>query len=170
MSIDFNKKECETIISYSNIYGNIHVSEIDTFMVKSKIDYNIGNVYRDERTQWVFDKISNFLSTDFPDNKVRDIDFFYLQQYSEGMKFTKHIDKTRDKNWYVVTGCTLTDTHVGGKLLAYNPDTEYASNMGEMYWMWADRLHEVTVIEKGVRWSIVLFLTQDDLGMKQKTI
>jgi predicted 2-oxoglutarate/Fe(II)-dependent dioxygenase YbiX len=169
------KKECDEIISWSEEFNIMNVRECSDVcspngLHKSKLDYEIAEVKRTPQTQWIFDKISHYLSLEYPNNKVSEREYFYLHKFEEGHKFTKHIDKDRQNDWVLVVGGILNDDFEGGRLLTYNPNGELATKMGELYTMDACILHEVTEITKGVRHSFVFFIEHKDLGLKKDVI
>lgn len=169
-----SKKECDEIISFGKefemtsvlVSSDAHPSGLK----KTKLEYDIAYVKRTENTQWVFDKISEYLSPIYPTNKVSEREYFYLHKFEKGNRFTKHIDKHRQNDWVLVVGGILNDDFEGGRLLTYNPDGELATKMGEIYTMDASVLHEVTEITKGVRHSFVFFIEQKDLGLEKVII
>lgn len=171
MSVNIlTKEERDKVISYHSYDKiNIHQYEHRQGIHRDRIDYNISIVPRDEKTQWFFNKIHNFLLPMYPKSKVNEMDIFYNFEYHKGMKFTRHIDKRRDCSWHLVVGGTLNSNFKGGRLLTYNPDLELASSPGELYHMPAEQEHEVTEITEGVRYSFVFFISKYWLGIP-KTI
>lgn len=167
----FTQEECNKIISYHNSYDKISIFDYKfrQGIYKSRIDYNISVIPRDETTQWVFDKMHNFLLEDYPNNIVHEMDIFYNFEYTPGMKFTKHIDKERDCSWHVVTGAVLNSDYKGGRLLTYEPEGEVATTQGEIYLMPSEQPHEVTEVTEGIRYSFVFFISKEWLGIP-KTI
>lgn len=170
----FNSDQCREIISWHQHYNMMNVSENPNVdfperIQKKELDYNIAFVTRDDRTQWFFDSIHTFLLDEYPNNLAHEGPFFYLHKWDKGNKFEKHIDKRRECSWRLVCGATLNSDFEGGKLIAYNPEFEFASKVGEVYLMGAERLHEVTEITSGTRFSFVYFLSAMRLG-EEKTI
>lgn len=137
---------------------------------ESKLNYDIAQVNRTENTQWFFDLVSEFLRDRYPNNIVDEGEFFYLHKWSKGDKFTKHIDKRRSETCALVVGATLNSEFEGGKLIAYNPTKEFGTKVGELYCMDSDRLHEVTVVTEGIRYSFVYFIPYDLLGSNKSLL
>jgi hypothetical protein len=168
------KKECEDIISFGKDFEMTSVlvspDAHPSGLKKNKLEYDIAYINRTEQTQWVFDRISEYLSSEYPMNKIAEREYFYLHKFEEGNRFTKHIDKHRQNDWVLVVGGILNDNFEGGRLLTYNPNGELATKMGELYTMDASILHEVTEITKGVRHSFVFFIEHKDLGLKKVII
>ena len=132
------------------------------------MDYNICEVRRNETTQWFFDLISEFLKEDYPNNKLKEGEYFYAHEFFTGGKFTKHVDKERQQDWAIVVGAILNDDFEGGRLITYNPDGEPATEKGFIYKIDSEILHEVTEVTKGTRYSFVYFITYKELGIEMK--
>lgn len=169
------KEQCNEIISWMDIYGKTSVKNVLEFSpsgrYKDGINYNITDLPRDKNTQWIFDTIENFLKEDYPNNSISNTDsYFYINEFYEGGKFDKHIDKKRNCSWSVIVGATLNSEFEGGHLLTYNPDGILAQNVGELYKMDSKHLHEVTKITKGTRYSFVCFVQNKLLGIDDKLI
>jgi predicted 2-oxoglutarate/Fe(II)-dependent dioxygenase YbiX len=50
--------------------------------------------------------------------------------------------------------------------LTYNPNGELATEVGKIYKMNSEVLHEVTEVTKGTRYSFVYFITYKELGLE----
>jgi flagellar basal body rod protein FlgC len=169
------KEQCNEIISWISYFGKANVRNCPDVcspagLHKSRLDYNICEVKRGETTQWFFDLISEFLKNDYPNNKIKKGNYFYAHEFFTGAKFTKHIDKERQNDWALVIGAKLNNDFNGGKLLTYNPDSELATEMGVIYKMNSNTLHEVTEVTEGTRYSFVYFITHDELGIENKIL
>lgn len=165
------EKQCEEIISWMSYFGKSNVRYCPDVcspagLHKSRLDYNICEVKREQSTQWFFDLISEFLKDDFPNNKIKEGRFFYAHEFFTGGKFAKHVDKERQNDWAVIVGAKLNDDFEGGRLITYNPDGELATESGVLYKMNSDVLHEVTEITKGTRYSFVYFISHKELGVE----
>lgn len=166
-------EQCNEIISWISVFGKSNVRNCPDVcspagLHKSRLDYNITEVKRVESTQWFFDLISEFLSHEYPNNKIKEGRFFYAHEFFTGAKFTKHVDKDRQHDWKVIVGAKLNDDFRGGELLTYNPDGEIATEAGLLYRMDSEVLHEVTEVTEGTRYSFVYFISHQDLGIESK--
>lgn len=167
----FNKSECISIIEYANLFGKKHITQFSDDLSPEILNYNYTFIERNTQTQWMFDKFSEYLITRFPNNKLKTHDVINLHEFPTGGKFNKHIDVHREADYYLIIGCVLNSDYTGGKLTAYNPDKEdLCEHQGHFYEMFATRPHEVTRIMSGVRYSLVLFLTRENLGIPQTII
>lgn len=165
------ESQCNEIISWHSINGLENVRAFAPGgLAKSTLDYNICEVWRSDTTQWFFDLVHEHIKPQYPNNKINEGNFFYLHRWDEGHKFEKHIDKKRDCSWALVYGATLNEGFDGGKLIAYNPEEELGVKKGEIYIMDSTRLHEVTEITKGVRYSFVYFISNEFLGIPKSII
>lgn len=164
---NFTREECNAIIEYAANNIPTHVSKFALF---KGLDYTRHGLFRNEKTQWVFDKLSRYLSDKFPDNKVKELAVVNVHKFNVGGEFIKHVDVDREPTFYYIIGTSLNDGYVGGSLNLFDPDEEVAYLPGILYGMSATRPHEVTKIESGERWSLVLFLTREDLGIKKNLI
>lgn len=165
--------QCNEIISWTDKFGKSNVRYCPGVcspagLHKSKLDYNITEVKRVESTQWFFDIISDFIYEEYPNNKVKEGDFFYAHEFFTGAKFAKHVDKDRQHDWKLIVGAKLNDDFEGGELITYNPNGELATEKGLLYKIDSEVLHEVTEITKGTRYSFVYFINYKDLGVKSK--
>ena len=142
-----NVLDCPLTVGKKGIYQN-------------KLKYDIALVERRSDTQWFFDLIQEYIKDDYPDNRASEGECFYLHKWGVGDKFTKHVDKQRNDSWGLVVGASLNSDYEGGNLIAYNPNEELATNVGELYTMSIKRLHEVTEVTSGLRYSFVYFIPQ----------
>lgn len=169
------ESQCTEIISWHTIFSTYNVRNCPNVVStaglhKSRLDYNLCEVRRNEMTQWFFDLISDFLKTNYPNNTVNNREYFYIHKFEEGHRFGKHIDKDRMDEWVLVVGAILNSEFEGGRLITYNPDGELATKAGEIYKMDASILHEVTEVTSGVRYSFVFFISHSELGIKKSII
>lgn len=167
----FDKSECESIIDYVNVFGKKHITQFSDDLSPEILSYNYSFIKRNNQTQWMFNRFSDYLISRFPNNKIKQHDVINLHEFPSGGKFNKHIDVHRESDYYLILGCVLNSDYTGGELKAYNPDkNDLCENQGQFYEMYATRPHEVTLITSGTRYSLVLFLTRENLGIPQTII
>jgi len=170
----FNQEECEKIISYLQVFETKHIEDFSPELYKEILDYYYTFIERTEETQWVFERFSNYLKEDYPNNRIAEWNntmSINLHEYPTLGKFKLHVDLNREPTYYLITGCALNSDYKGGDLRAYKPYVEDLSpEQGKFYTMFADRPHEVTLITEGKRYSLVFFLTRDDLGIPKPLI
>lgn len=166
----FTTKECNSIIDYAK--GNVlkHITNYADELKYLSVDYNYSGFILEKETKWVFERLVNYLTPIFPNVQSHLITTINVHQFPKGGRFVKHIDIEREEDFYYIIGATISENFTGGKLLAYEPDEELASSVGELYGMWATRPHEVTEILSGNRWSMVCFLNRNQLGINKSII
>lgn len=160
--ISFSKEECSEIINLSNIFEPRHSS---TLFMREDFNYYYHVVIRNEQTQWIFDRLSNYLKTEYPTNKLYEMPEIYLHRYLVGNEFARHDDSTTHPDQLLNIGVCLNDDYDGGEFMAYNPFEVLPKVVGTIYTMKSDREHEVKKIEDGERWSLILFLNKHHLNI-----
>jgi hypothetical protein len=168
----FSKGECDYIINLSNSLDKInpfgksdHMSKNKTFKVK----YDVWPINRNEKTQWIFDKIQTYFINKTNIKIKKELDKIYIHKYIEGQQFGKHADtyyKTQIHN----VGVCLNNDYDGGEFVLYNPEEQLPKESGVIYTFPSVRLHEVKEILKGERWSIIGFLHTDNLDLPKKSL
>ena len=168
----FSKEECDYIINLSNSLDKINpfgksdrVSKNKTFKVK----YDVWPINRNEKTQWIFDKIQMYFINKTNIKIKKELDKIYIHKYIEGQQFGKHADtyyKTQIHN----VGVCLNDDYDGGEFVLYNPEEPLPKDAGTIYTFPSQRMHEVKEILKGERWSMIGFLHTDNLDFSKKSI
>jgi PKHD-type hydroxylase len=165
----FTKDECEKIIQFGKSKKN-EIAKVDKFENKL-IDVN----YRKANISWIESK----------DNEMQDIFLklsaislylnekyfnFDLNGFVEDLQFTEYLEKGDKYSWHidkchgqiirklsVVVQLTPPETYKGGQLqLKINENSiDMTSNQGDVIVFPSYVLHQVTPIEKGIRHSLV---------------
>ena len=157
--INFTKEECNKIISLSNIFQKHSSNE---WWDGNQTIYYAWHLERNEITEWIFERLLNYLkmNTDIILNKP--LNMIHLQNVQTGNKFEPHIDKNSLYN----IGACLNDDYIGGELICYNPTLIVPKIAGNIYTFSGNRMHEVTQVISGERWSLIAFLSKDLLKNK----
>ena len=163
----FTDIECKKIISYSESFIKRNVSDL---VQHDNISYNWYLVTRNEDTQWVFDKFKEKVNEKYPNNKLDQKEHFNLHHYNVGNEFTVHIDSHRNPDQALVAGSILNNEFEGGEFIYYDPYEVYSEEKGNIYYFSTERPHEVTEITKGERWAMLMFITPEELGIKETLI
>ena len=158
--ISFSIEECDKIINLSNVFKPNHSS---TLFKRDDFNYYYHVVHRNDNTQWIFNRLTEFLINDYPKNKVYEMSEIYLHRYLVGNEFAKHNDSTTHPDQILNIGVCLNEDYVGGEFIAYSPLETLPKITGTIYTMKRDREHEVKKILGGERWSLILFLNKDNL-------
>lgn len=166
----FTETECNEIIKYAKQAGLQHITNLASDLSSKYTDYNFITISKNQDILWAFERILEFIKVEHPTATIEGLQSINIHQFHKGGKFVKHVDKVREPHFYYIVGTTLSDKFEGGDLLAYNPDENLSKEKGKLYKMYADRPHEVTEITKGERWSLVMFLSREQLGYKKRLI
>jgi hypothetical protein len=168
----FSKEECNYIINLSNELNKVnpfgkfdHMHKNKTF----KVNYDVWVINRNEKTQWIFDKIQIYFINETNIKIKKELDTIYIHKYIEGQQFEKHADtyyKTQIHN----VGVCLNDNYDGGEFVLYNPELILPKKQGSIYTFLSARMHEVKKIIKGERWSIIGFLHFENIELNKTLI
>ena len=107
--IIFTKEECENILEYTK-----EKEGLPSNPSYRESDYLAWYIYRDEKTEWIFQRIFKYLTTFVKINK--ELDMLFLQSVKVGNKFEKHTDNSN----YFNVGVCLNDNYEGGELYVEN--------------------------------------------------
>lgn len=157
----FTLEECKSIKTLSKEIGETHSK---TLFAEGSIDYYYMVLERGEKTQWIFDRIKEYLNPRYPDNSADKMPCIFVHRYPAGCAFSRHRDDIKYPDQILNVGCLLDDRFSGGDFLQYEPDNIIEKEVGKLYSMKASRPHEVTKITEGVRWSFILFFTKKQLS------
>jgi hypothetical protein len=166
----FSKEECNFIINLSkeldqvSPYGHNNIDKR-----KITVSYSVWAIDRNDKTQWIFDKIYTYFENETSLKIKKELDKIYMHKYVKGQKFQKHADtlyKTQIHN----IGVCLNDNYEGGEFVLYDPEITLPKRQGSIYTFLSARMHEVKEILNGERWSIIGFLHIDNLDFPKKSI
>ena len=166
----FTEAECNEIIRLAVANKMQHITNYASDLSTEYTDYNYGGIVNNSESKWLFEKLVDFIRLEHPGVDIEKIPACNIHQFFTGGKFTRHVDVKREPHMLYIVGTTLSKDFTGGKLLAYDPDEELAPVQGQLYGMYSNRPHEVTKVESGERWSLVLFLTREQLGIKKSLL
>jgi hypothetical protein len=169
--ISFSKDECDYIINLSKELDELKPFGYDDNVNKEKITirYFVWVINRNNKTQWIFDKIQTYFINKTNIKIKKELDKIYIHKYDTGQQFEKHADtyyKTQIHN----VGVCLNNDYDGGEFVLYNPEEQLPKETGNIYTFPSQRIHEVKKIIKGERWSIIGFLHIDNLDFPKKLL
>jgi hypothetical protein len=173
----FTKEECDTIIGYSKIYKNTdkwfhpNANIINNRLTSpgGKLSYNVFVILNDKNTEWFFNKLINWFSSQSgiklnPNIKIPKCT---LHCYNTGDKFPKHIDLTQQfKERRYNLGIQLNNNYEGGEYLCWddkNNEVLISKETGTSIMYHCRISHEIKEITKGERWSIVMPITNFEI-------
>lgn len=165
--VRFSKYECQKIIELSSTYLPTHSKELFT---REDFDYFYHLLIREEQTQWIFDRICNYLEKEYPGNTSNKMPCIFLHKYLVGSKFARHNDSTTHPDQILNIGVALNDEYNGGEFVLYEPVEVVPKDVGRIYTIKSSRDHEVLEITAGERWSLILFLNAKELNIKSSKL
>ena len=167
----FSKEECDYIINLSK-----ELDELKPYGYKDSVDnekitirYCVWVINRNDKTQWIFNKIHTYFENETNLKIKKELDKIYIHKYIEGQKFEKHADtyyKTQIHN----VGVCLNNNYDGGEFVLYNPELILPKKQGSIYTFLSARMHEVKEILNGERWSIIGFLHIENIEINKTLI
>ena len=171
-NIFFTKEECEFIINLSKTlikiepFGKYDLSSNGT---KNKVSYSVWSIDRNEKFQWIFDKIDGYFTYKTNLKIKKQLDKLYIHNYIKGQHFAKHTDSHYPTQIHNVGVC-LNDNYAGGEFILYDPDYTLPKKQGEIYTFQSNRPHEVKKILNGERWSIIGFLHAENVEFTNRSL
>ena len=89
--VRFSKEECKGIIALSKTYPPTHS---ETLFKRKDFNYYYHLIMREESTQWIFDRVKEYLEVEYPGNTSNKMPCIFLHKYLVGSKFGRHNDST----------------------------------------------------------------------------
>jgi len=181
----FTNDECTKIIQYSEKYKNYgfnldwykKIYNNDNRRKNKEINLQGYIIPNDSETNWIFEKIKKYFEETTKIKFLKDIDDIFLAKYSVGDVFPKHTDLTEKfPNRKYNIGIHLNDDYVGGEFKIWetqNVEEEpniFPKKEGTIFVYQPHQLHEISKINKGIRWSIVKIIESDLLEIKKTLI
>jgi len=169
--IYFTKEECNTIINLSlELEGtNRDINSKNIERPRENISYTYYNIYKNEKVEWIFNRISDYLTQEKNIEIIKPFHIIHLHKYLTGNKFERHKD-IYYPNQALNVGVCLNDEYDGGDFLLYNPTHIIPKKAGFIYSFKNTTEHEVKEITNGIRYSLILFLFEDNLKLKKNLI
>jgi hypothetical protein len=169
--INFTKEECTTIINLSlELEGiNRDVNSKNIERPRENISYTYYNIYKNEKIEWIFNRISDYLIHEKNIEVVKPFNVIHLHKYLSGNKFERHSD-IYYPNQILNVGVCLNDDYDGGEFILYNPTQSIPKKQGLIYSFKNTTEHEVKEITKGTRYSLIVFLFKDNIRLKTNLI
>lgn len=164
----FSKGECEYIKSFYNLYQEIDGMDTHTLngiSIKFRKGSSAKFVTIDNS------ELNNFLLEKLKPIKVKNIPTIKIMKYGKGGSLAKHQDfsKYGVDIIYKTLLIQLSEStdYIGGDLIVEN--TPQSRVIGSLTIISPTDEHEVTTLESGERYSLVLFLYESDFDI-QKTL
>jgi len=169
--ISFTKEECTTIINLSLELEGTSRDGINANVERPRenISYTYYNIFRNEKVEWIFNKITDYLIHEKNIEVITPFDVIHLHKYLSGNKFERHKD-IYYPNQVLNIGVCLNHDYEGGDFILYNPTQSIPKKEGLIYSFKNTTEHEVKEITKGIRYSLILFLYKDNVRLKNNLI
>lgn len=169
--IKFTKEECTSIINLSLELDGIKrdVNSKNVERPRENISYTYYNIYKNKKVEWIFNKITDYLTHEKNIEVVNPFDVIHLHKYLSGNKFERHRD-IYYPNQLLNVGVCLNDDYDGGDFILYNPTIIIPKKQGLIYSFKNTTEHEVKEITSGIRYSLILFLFKDNVRLKNNLI
>lgn len=164
----FTEAECTSIINFSS---NISYNRTDGWYKNNpNINYTDWTIPSTGDMSWVFERILTFAQPLIKETIKSNPSVMHLHKYNIGDGFERHNDELRDRKY--VCGLVLNTDFEGGSYVVEVEDetVEIAKTVGNTYMFDVRRWHTITPIIQGVRWSCVLFITNQILSYKIKSL
>lgn len=187
----FTKKECEKILSYTEIYTDLIFRSKEPIIdyenrrieqVVKQINgknigkfFNVWDIVNDKESNWMFEKLVNWFSNVSQIQRIPNKlpDGCSLHKYSIGDSFQRHIDLNKNfpnRRWNL--GIQLNDDYIGGEYICYdenNSEIILSKEIGTAIAYDATTIHEIKEIVSGERWSIVMPIS-DQIIVEKKLL
>ena len=165
--VEFSKEDCEKIIGLTSelkgTYRDVNLTNIDR--PRDKISYTFYNITRNKNVNRIFDRITDYIVHDLGLEVMKPFEVIHLHKYDVGNEFEKHRD-IYYPNQVLNIGVCLNDGYVGGDFILYGPKEILPKKAGVIYSFKNTREHEITKIESGNRYSLIIFLNKDNVETK----
>jgi len=171
MNISFTQNECKQIIDLTKTIEGVFRDGVNANVERPSetISYTYYNIYSNLDTQWIFDRLYEYLDVEKNLKINNPLDVIHLHKYNEGNLFQKHRD-IYYPNQVLNVGVCLNDDYEGGEFILFNPTETLPKKEGYIYSFKNTRYHEVTEIKKGTRYSLIAFLYKDNLKNNNKNL
>lgn len=169
--IIFTKQDCKNILDSATEFNKAKLmikrgNQYEDYVNEKKRN-NTASYIQVKRGDVAFDKLNNAIKNFGFEFKSDSLDAGILK-YVAGNFIFKHNDlpKEGEKRRFCVVGqLNESDDYNGGDFLYWLGNEEYKMNrsIGNVIIFNPEILHEVTLIESGIRHSIVIWINQEDL-------
>lgn len=159
----FSIEECNHIIN------DIEKTE-EFYWDREDRKYTSYQIYKSEKNNWIFEKIKCFFERETGHVLLDNSEKIHFHKFNTGNFFHKHND-TRDQRIYSV-GVILNKDFDGGDFKLYPKTTiTVEKEIGNSYIFDVGISHEITEVTNGVRFSLILFLSDKNiLNRKSKKL
>ena len=161
----FTKEECDRIISYT-----FDLSKGKQVRTPTRaVSFDSCFIIPSEETQWIFDKLYRFIETKLNVEIINPLEKIMINHYVIGDEFEKHKD-LYFKNQIYNVAVNLNEEYDGGEFKLYLPDFTLNKTTGSACIFENTRLHGVTKITNGERFSMIAFFLRNNIKKSNKIL
>jgi len=165
----FSKEECEYIKSFYNLYEEIDGMDTHTLNGVS-IKFRKGSSAKFVTIN--NSELNDFLLEKLKPLKVKNIPTIKIMKYGKGGSLAQHQDFSKygvDIIYKtILVQLSESTDYIGGDLIVEN--TPQSRVIGSLTTISPTDVHEVTLLELGERYSLVLFLYESDFDVKKSML
>lgn len=162
----FTKQECDRIIESIPTLNKVNGNEKYGADENVDVSFDEFKVITNSETEWFMEKIKLFVKKSLNvELKILNNDAHILR-YGINDGFSKHMDYNPNNDTRVYTiGLLLNDSFEGGDLIIYLNNDKINLNkiIGNVYLFDTLTPHEVTKITKGVRYTLIIHVTNSEI-------
>ena len=161
----FSKSECDKIISYATEAGLKRQRKMEN----RNTSFDSVYVNPDDKNAWIFNKIYYYFEMELDMKIVLPLDKIMVNHYLIGDSFDMHRDLYFKKQIYTMM-INLSIEYEGGEFELFEPYLHIQKGIGSGCLFDNNRLHGVTKITNGDRWTMLAFFLIDNFYSKNKLI
>lgn len=163
--IIFTKEECDDIIyRITELPKGKQIRTPDRL-----VSFECCFITPSPETQWIFNKLYEFIEDKLNVKIISPLERLMVNHYVVGDEFEKHKDLYIENQIYNVV-VNLNEEYQGGEFKLYLPDFTLETKIGNACIFENTRLHEVTKILKGERFSMIAFFLRNNIEKSTKLI
>ena len=170
----FSKDECNEILKFlQGLEDTTYVVKLGSQSYENGCSMKSADLIQTEETQWIFDKVKNYISSklnvEFTANPHA-----VFRRYVEGDYFLEHRDHINkdgaDKRYFTVSVQLTPDNEYEGGNVKVNQRTIVNKNLGSAAIWGSNILHEVSILTKGSRTSLIFFVSSKHIKFNNSSL
>ena len=158
----FTNEECQNILK-------LEKTETTNWKKYKDRSYLSQNILLDDNNMWLYNKLKFFFEDTTKIELKKINEEIHFHEFLIGDSFNKHND-VRNRRIYAV-GVLLNDNYEGGDFIIFNDKNIKINKITGNTYIFDVRLyHEITQITNGVRYSLIWFLHDTNLKIKNQNL
>lgn len=145
----------------------------NNLITKDSSSFDYSSVFSFNKGEWYYNIVQRIYSTIDVELVAKNVKVKVIK-CDTGNFLTKHADNWNSKlNRHYTSVISLNDSYQGGNLIVYENDSKYSSlksttgNVGVFY---ANKLHEVTKVNSGTRYTAITWLYHGDFNLTKSLL